>query len=307
MAPGTDAAAASVYDLGYRNYAGVRLGRSHAIAALYLHSLRGIFGLGRHMPAKIIPIGLLVVALLPAVVQLGVAAIASGRDVRVSAADDYYQFIQWPLALFVAAVAPELVGRDQRDRTLSLYFSRALLRSDYVLAKVAALTTALLLLTLGPQAVVFLGNGVAGDGAWSYIRDNWQDIGPIVASGALLSLFISTVGLAIASQTPRWPLASGGIVAYFAISWVVGGIVVNSISHGPLGYSLLVSGFHVMRGLTLWIFGVTPTPPRGEGNGDLSSDLAKASAPLFAYAVAAAVTAGLALMVLLRRYSKLVV
>ena len=37
-------------------------------------------------------------------------------------------------------VAPELVGRDQRNRSLALYFSRAVSRSDYVLAKLAALT-----------------------------------------------------------------------------------------------------------------------------------------------------------------------
>ena len=46
--------------------------------------------------------------------------------------------------ILVAVQAPELLGRDVRYRVLSLYFSRALLREDYALAKLAALTTAVL-------------------------------------------------------------------------------------------------------------------------------------------------------------------
>ena len=41
--------------------------------------------------------------------------------------------------ILVAVQAPELLGRDVRYRVLSLYFSRALLREDYALAKLAAL------------------------------------------------------------------------------------------------------------------------------------------------------------------------
>ena len=52
--------------------------------------------------------------------------------------------------LLVAVQAPELLGRDVRYRVLTLYFSRALLREDYALAKLAALTTAVLI--LAPRA-----------------------------------------------------------------------------------------------------------------------------------------------------------
>ena len=52
------------------------------------------------------------------------------------------------LMLFCAAQAPELFGRDQRYGVLPLYFSRALTRSDYALAKVGGLFVALLLVDL---------------------------------------------------------------------------------------------------------------------------------------------------------------
>jgi ABC-2 type transport system permease protein len=201
-----ESAAGNIYDLGYRNYEGVRLGRRHAVLALYVQSLRGIFGFGRHTSSKIIPIGLTIIALLPAVIQLGVTAITPDaiEPSGMFQPSDYYEFIQWPLVLFVAAVGPELLGRDQRNHTLSLYFSRALLRSDYVLAKLAALASALIIISLVPQLLVFAGNAFAGSDSLQYVRDNWRDIAPIVGSGILLSLFMSSIALAIASQTSRW-------------------------------------------------------------------------------------------------------
>lgn len=304
MAHPGEPAAGSIYDLGYRSYDGVRLGRRHAVASVYTHSFRGAFGLGRHTSSKIIPFALAIMALLPAVVQVGFNALAD-EVVDVFRPEDYYEFIQWPLALFAAAVAPELVGRDQRNNTLSLYFSRALLRSDYVLTKVASLATALMVLTLVPQTVVFLGESLASDDSAGYLRHNWTDIAPIVVSGAMLSVFVATVSLAIGSQTSRWPLASGGVIAYFAITFVVASILVQTLETGPPRYSVLFSGFHLIRGFTLWPFGVTPRLGfDGEDEG-LTADLARADFPLFVYALAAAATSAVALFILYRRYRRM--
>jgi ABC-2 type transport system permease protein len=304
MARPVEQAAGSIYDLGYRNYEGARLGRRQAITSVYTHSLRGAFGLGRHTSSKIIPFGLAIIALLPAVVQVGFNSLAH-EVVDVFRPEDYYEFIQWPLALFAAAVAPELVGRDQRNNTLSLYFSRALLRSDYVLAKVASLATALLVLTLVPQTVVFLGESLASDDSAGYLRDNWRDVAPIVASAAMLSLFMASVALAIGSQTSRWPLASGGVIAYFAITFVVASILVQTLDTGPPRYSLLLSGFHLIRGFTLWPFGVTPTLGFDGEDDSLTADLARADLPLYVYALAAGATIVVALFILHRRYRRM--
>ena len=57
----------------------------------------------------------------------------------------------------MAAQAPELLVRDQRHRVLTLYFSRALERTDYVLAKYLALLAAVALVLALPQVVLLLG------------------------------------------------------------------------------------------------------------------------------------------------------
>ena len=59
--------------------------------------------------------------------------------------------------LFCAAQAPELFGRDQRYGVLPLYFSRALTRTDYALAKVGGLMAALFLVEVTPYVVLFVG------------------------------------------------------------------------------------------------------------------------------------------------------
>lgn len=305
MAEPVESAAGNIYDLGYRRYQGARLGRYHAVLNVYWQSLRGVFGFGRHNPSKIIPIGLAVIALIPAVIQLGFVAL-SKETIEVFKFQDYLEFIQWPLALFVAAVGPELLGRDQKHRTLSLYFARSLLRSDYVLAKMAALTTALFAIAILPETVVFIGNSLANDAdSAQYLRDNWTEIAPIVGSCLMVALLWSGIALAIASQTSRWQLASGGVIAFFAIPWVLGSILVNSVKGGIGGYGLVFSGFHIARGVTLWLFGVTPRLGADGQSNDLTGDLALADAPLFVYAIAAVAIVAITLAITYRRYRRL--
>ncbi len=243
--------AGSIYDLGYRRYDGRRLGRRHAIATLYFQSLRAAFGLGRGASSKIVPVALLAIALLPAAIHLGVAAATTG-SLDIVHPENYFAFIEIILALFVAAVAPELVGRDQRNHTLSLYFSRAIERSDYALAKLAALTTAMLLLTLVPQAVLFTGNAFTTDSSWAYLRENVTEVPRIVASALVVSTLCGAVALAIAAHTPRRAYAIGGTIAVFVISSSVGAIVAVTVGR----YGVFLSLLDIMRGATLWVFGV---------------------------------------------------
>ena len=290
----------NIYDLGYRRYDGVRLGRGYAVTQLYLHSLRAVFGLGRRNSSKIIPIGLAIITLIPAVIQLGIAAIAN-NIVEVFSAESYYGYIQWPLALFVSAVAPEVVGRDQRNHTLTLYFSRSLKRGDYAIAKMAAITTGLLLLTLIPQALLFFGNALAGNDIPGYLGDNWTDIGPILSAGALISLLMSGISLAIAAQTPRRAYATGAILAYWAISTTVGAILVHISDGGVIQqYVLLLSGFHTMRGLTFWMFDFDP----GFGAGGPGGDLVLANLDFYWYAIAASAITLLTSWLVYRRYQR---
>ncbi len=285
----------NIYDLGYRGYEGPRLGRGHAIFTLYKSSLRSAFGLGRGFGAKFFPMGLTVLAFFPAVIQLAIAALAEGV-VDLFEAASYYGYTQVILAIFCAAVAPELVGRDQRTNTLTLYFSRAFQRLDYAAAKYAALATALLALTLAPQVLLFIGNGFAGEDLPGYIRDEWTQVAPIVVSAVLLCAYIGGISLAIAAQTPRRAYSTVAILAAFMVTWIIGDILAHTVERAIALPFVLLAPFHVMRGFTLYLFGEDPGTNSGLAQLDVHGAIYLVTAIAFA-----AVTAAL----LYRRYREL--
>jgi ABC-2 type transport system permease protein len=288
-------AAGSIYDLGYRHYDGVRLGRRHAIWALYLHSLRNVFGIGRSFWAKAAAFGILAIALIPAVVQLGIAAVAP-EDFEIVAPEDYYGIIEPLLAVFCAIVAPELAGRDQRTNTLSLYFSRAIRRDDYAFAKFLALFTGMLTLTAVPQLLMFTGNTSAADNAVNYLRDNWEDIPAILASAALLSSLVASIGLVIAAQTPRRAYSTVGILAAVILTAAIASSIFAAAENDLGRLALLLSPFHMARGATFWIFGAEHGP---------DSQFARAALPGIDYFLSMLGMTLVMLALLFRRYRRI--
>jgi ABC-2 type transport system permease protein len=203
--------------------------------------------------------------------------------------------VEIPIALFCAAIAPEIAGRDMRQRTLSLYFSRALRRRDYALAKIAAFATALTVLTLLPQAVLVFGNGMATDDVWGYITDNWADLPRTIAAGVLIAAMAGSVCLAIASQTHRRAYATIAVVGWFLVIWPIAGVLIFGI--GGVGeYAIYLSPFDFIHGCTMWIFNVDP-------GFDSAQD--RTGFPLWTYFVTVLVYlfAGLALVV--RRFDRI--
>ena len=291
------ASASSIYDLGYRHYDGPRTGRWGTIATLYTSSVRSAFGLGRRTSSKIIPFTLAVLAFVPALIQVGIGAITSGldADVEIFEHEDYFGYVQIVLVLFCAAVAPELAGRDQRNRMLSLYFSRALARSDYALARFAALTSVMLVLTLGPQAVLFVGNGMAADDLSGYIADRWDLVLPILGGSALVSAMIASVGLVIASYIPRRAYATAVIVGAFVVTFTIATILMETLDTEYAQYALLVSPA-VWDGVVFFLFRVEA--PSG-------NVIADASFSGWIYLAAALTTVAVALGLTIHRFERI--
>ncbi len=297
MAEGARAASGSIYDLGYRPYEGARLGRPYAILSLYVYSLRAVFGLGRSAMSKVFPFGLAILALIPAVVQLGVAALVP-VDVKLIRPENYFGYTQIIVVLFCAVAAPEIVGRDQRTHTLPLYFSRALARADYVSAKLAALTVALFLVTVTPQAVLFLGGAVAASDILKYTGDNLDLVAPIVLSSLVISVFMASVSLAIGSQTPRRAIATTAVLASFVILSAIGGILVQTTTGDIQKYAVLLSPIDVTEGAVRWLFGAAP---------QAGSSLAKSGLGGWACFAAVCAYTAASLAVLYRRFARLAV
>ncbi|GAA2994705.1 ABC transporter permease [Streptosporangium longisporum] len=203
-----------IHDIGYRHYEGARLGRGHATAALTVHTLRGIFGLGRTVRSKIIPFVLVGVMMLPAVVSIAIMALAKQEGMRYT---EYAVVMQAVLAIFLASQSPYAVAPDLRFRVLPLYLSRPVTLWDYVGAKLAAMTAAMFLLLAVPLTVLFIGEVVIdlpGDThTGAYLT--------AMAGAVCYAVLLSCLGVAIASFTPRRGLGVASIIAFYLLASAV--------------------------------------------------------------------------------------
>jgi ABC-2 type transport system permease protein len=287
-------ATGSIYDLGYRRYDGPRLGRRHAVGALFVHGLRGAFGLGRGGRAKIAPLVLGGLIALPAVVSVGFGTLAGGaaEEFNPITLEGYLPFAQTLLVFFVAAQAPEFLVRDRRYHVLTLYFSRAIERADYVLAKHLALLAAVALVFALPQVILLLGMLFATPSLADGLAEVVPLLGPVIGRTFVVSALLAGVGLAASAFTVRRAFAAGTIIAVFLVLSGVVTVLVNRVGlDGPLALVALADPFALMDGVSALLFGVEPNMPA-----ILRSDL-----PVWLFAGAAvAISLGCPILVLLR-------
>jgi ABC-2 type transport system permease protein len=254
-----------IHDIGYRHYDGPRLGRRHATVALAVHSLRGVFGLGRTARAKIVPFLLVGVMLMPAAVSVAIMALLQQKALSYTA---YAVTMQAVLAIFLAAQSPYVVAPDLRFRVLPLYLSRPVTLWDYVGAKLAAMVVAMFLLLAVPLTVLYIGESVI-------------DLpGPTNTSGYLTSmagavvyaLLLACLGVAIASFTPRRGLGVASVIAFYlltsAISTILAATMESVNDYTAAGWALMLNPFFLVdAAVHVGLFGAAPSAPTAYPSG----------------------------------------
>ncbi|PYC76098.1 hypothetical protein C7C46_23105 [Streptomyces tateyamensis] len=233
-----------IHDIGYRGYRGPRLGRGYATRSLFTQSLRAAFGLGRSAKSKVLPMLMLAALLLPAGVVVAVAVLNQADHL----ATDYPQYLSGVgllfIEIFTAAQAPVLLSRDLRFHTVPLYFSRPITRGDYVRAKCAAMVCALLVVTVLPLLVLFLGAVLAG-----------LDLGHQSAHFAfgllaalLYSVVFAAVGLLLSAATPRRGFGVAAIMGVLVVSQAVAKVL----------YELAGGHYQAGDGAAAWVYLLSP-------------------------------------------------
>ena len=283
------AADARIHDIGYRRYEGTRLGRGYARRSLFVHSLRGCYGIGRSARSKVLPMGLFAVMVLPAFGMVVVLA-AAGGDLPVDYRE-YPLFMQPVLGLFLALAGPQLVSLDLRYRTTPLYFSRPIERSDYVAAKFAALSTAVFLFTAIPVTVLYAG-GLLTELS---VTEETDDFALGLAVCAVYAVLHAAISLLTASLTPRRGFGVGAIIGvltipYFAVTALQG--VADVQGSDAVGWLGLFSPGTLTDGLqSAYLGGVSQFPGQAE--------VPSAAGPLYVLVIAG-ITAACYLLLLRR-------
>ncbi|MDE2697172.1 MAG: ABC transporter permease [Chloroflexota bacterium] len=295
-------AAGTIYDLGYQGYDGPRRGRRYALWSLYVLSVRNAFGIGRGALPKVMAFVLLLFAHSLAIIQLILGAVLPVDEFEFVSPEDYYGLIQFILVLFVAAIASDIVGNDRRTNTLALYFSRPIERDDYALAKIAALCSGLLALTVLPQLLMFAGNALGASDGLDWVRDNADELPRIIASGVLLCLAFGSLGVLIASYAERRAFAMISVIAIFLVSFTVVGVVVSEIDNDQMRWAIFLSPLHVVDGSTHYIFDALPAVDELSRRGEPADQVAWADFPGYVWPFALLATSVVASALVVRRY-----
>lgn len=265
-----------IHNIGYRDYQGQRLGRPEIVRALTWYSLRGAFGLGRGVKAKLVPALTFVVMCAPAVISAVVIALSSSH-LRPISYDTYVPALRTLLLIvFLAAQAPDLVSRDLRSHTLPLYFARPISRIDYPLAKLAAFIIALLAMIEIPLLILYLGT-VAQLHSGSQIWHETRALIPGLLVGVAWAVVLGGLGLLFASFSGRRAYATGAVAIFFIITLTLSQVLIQigRQQAGDSGLGLaklagLISPFTVLDGLRRWLGGTTVgTVPSPGGYGVL--------------------------------------
>ncbi|MFD5057475.1 ABC transporter permease [Streptomyces sp. NPDC058394] len=256
-----------IHNIGYRAYDGPRLGRSYARRSLYSQSLRGSFGLGRSAKSKVLPMLLFGVMCMVALITVAVAMVAPDATKLMMKYTDFAIYLQAVIGLFIASQAPQSVSRDLRFKSVPLYFSRPIERADYVVAKYAAMASALFILTVTPLLVMYVGALLAKFD----FADQTKWFGQGVASVTLLSVLFAGLGLVVAALTPRRGFGVAAVIAVLTISYgavsTVQAIAWETGSAGAVQWLGLFSPITLIGGVQTAFLGATSAFPGGEGPG----------------------------------------
>jgi ABC-2 type transport system permease protein len=208
-------------------HVGERRGVGRSMLAMGRHTLRRILGLRRPFRYKILPIVVAVIAYLPAVAFLALAALIPGQFAGevLPTPGDFYGFILFAVILFTALSGPQSLCPDRRNRTLGLYLASPLDRTTYLVASGAALVAVLLVVTLGPPLLIQAGLAfldVPGPAILVLLAR-------VVGSGVVLSLLFGAVGLAGASLTDRRSFAAAGIFIALIGLTIVANVLIDAL------------------------------------------------------------------------------
>ncbi len=252
-------AAGRIVDRGYQHYMGTRLGPAHSLWIMLWAALKRGLGLRRSFYTKIMPWLLIGVAYLPVVVLLAIQAFTGQSIPNVYIR--LYSNMTTLFILFAGLVAPDLICADRRQRVLSLYFAAPITRLHYIAAHVIALVLLLLMITLLPFLMLFVGSALLAPSFGAYISDHLGDLWHLCLSGVLLAIFYSVLAVVVSLFNDRRTYATGGFLGLMLVSTVAGEVLASRQIHfaGHENF-ILLNLADLPVSVARWIFAVPLDP-----------------------------------------------
>jgi ABC-2 type transport system permease protein len=138
---------------------------------------------------------------------------------------------------------------------LPVYFSRALARLDYAVAKVLGLVVSLWGMVIVPYAVLFLGRVLVAPDPIGGLSDELPSLAPLLGQSLLTSGLLGAIAMAFSAFTPRRAYATVGIIAAFLIPSIVVALVSGTLSGSVEDWIVVLSPVDVLDGSNAALFG----------------------------------------------------
>ena len=207
-----------IYDLGYVPHTGPRLGRSGAMRAIVKDGMKRALGIGRKARAKFMPMGLILAAMTPAIVLVGISFVFN-TELNMDASNllgshaTYFDLIARLSLLFIALAAPSVMIPDRRDNVLAVYSSRPVSAADYLIARAGSLAILMMMFLLLPQLVLYVGlSALEPAGLFSTLVSDSGELLRIVAASVGFTAAFGVPAFLVSAYAKRTGLAAGAIV-----------------------------------------------------------------------------------------------
>jgi len=119
-------------------------------------------------------------------------------------------FVLFFVSLMAAIIGAGLIADDMQSMAFTLYLSRPITQSDYLLAKAAILAPLIAMVTILPLLLTALVAALLGFFSWTIAL---EAMGITIVVGGLLTLFYTAVTLFLSSLSRRKGIAAAGVFA----------------------------------------------------------------------------------------------
>ena len=162
-------------------------------------------------------------------------------------------FVLFFVSLMAAVIGAGLIADDMQSMAFTLYMSRPITQTDYLLAKAAILAPLVAMVTIVPLLLTALVAALLGRVSWTIAV---EAMGISLGIGGLLTAFYTAVTLFLSSLTRRKGIAAAGVFAVNFGLTVPAGVLAGRIGNPAILY---LSPWDDYVAVASVAFGATPT------------------------------------------------
>ncbi|MCD6239473.1 MAG: hypothetical protein J7K51_09215 [Thermotogae bacterium] len=204
---------AKLYEEKYLPYKGSFNGPVQSIYEIIRVGILQIFGAKRPFKNKILIISSLLITYVPAIIMVGILFLAPplmrGQMRIQESIPNLMSGISSIVIILSGASAALLLCDDRKFHVTALYFSRSLRRREYLFGKIGAIAIVLLIITLGPSLLLFVGFCLRSYSPLKYFLTHLHQLENIFLTSMVETIFLSSISLVIASFIKERNIAVG--------------------------------------------------------------------------------------------------